>query len=161
MILTLKKALKNNYKWLKPFYISREEAEQGYVNALAKTDRYMTLREEFISRYLSGDAKVVEYRRNGGSGVMIDKYSYMPGDTATVLESEFTADGAQFIGWNTKADGSGTAYQPGDTVQIKDSDVVLYAQWDNPPQVEAAADAPQNKAGFFASFIIWLKNLFN
>ena len=154
-------AVANNYKWLKPFYISREEAEQGYVNALAKTDRYMTLREEFISRYLSGDAKVVEYRRNGGSGVMIDKYSYMPGDAAIVLENEFTADGAQFIGWNTQPDGSGTAYQPGDTVQIKDSDVVLYAQWDNPPQVEAAADAPQNKAGFFASFIIWLKNLFN
>ncbi|MCC8123252.1 MAG: InlB B-repeat-containing protein, partial [Oscillospiraceae bacterium] len=36
--------------------------------------------------------------------------------------------GFTFTGWNTAPDGSGTAYQPGDTILIT-GDVVLYAQW--------------------------------
>ena len=122
---------------------------------------FMTKRAEFMEKFMHSDTLYVTYKRNGASGVMLDKYSYMSGDSAIVKECEFECGDAHFLGWNTQPDGSGTAYQPGDTVQIKDSDVVLYAQWDNPPQVEAAADAPQNKAGFFASFIIWLKKLFN
>lgn len=39
--------------------------------------------------------------------------------------------GCDFIGWNTAADGSGTAYAPGDTITIN-SDVTLYAQWKIP-----------------------------
>lgn len=82
-------------------------------------------------------------------------------------KSAGSADSVLFSAVSTRAQGSvpdslSVEYMlPGDTVQIKDSDIVLYAQWDNPPQVEAAADAPLNKAGFFASVIIWLKNLFN
>ncbi|MBQ6021006.1 MAG: leucine-rich repeat protein [Clostridia bacterium] len=36
-----------------------------------------------------------------------------------------------FTGWNTAADGSGTAYAPGE-VYIGTADVTLYAQWTNP-----------------------------
>ena len=36
--------------------------------------------------------------------------------------------GRQFVGWNTKEDGSGTSYAPGTTITAKD-DVTLWAQW--------------------------------
>lgn len=41
----------------------------------------------------------------------------------------------KFLEWNTKADGTGTAYQPGDTVTIGTSDVTLYAIMEEPKQV--------------------------
>ncbi|MDO4564628.1 MAG: InlB B-repeat-containing protein, partial [Clostridia bacterium] len=44
--------------------------------------------------------------------------------------------GAEFLGWNTKANGSGTSYAAGQTATAQ-SDMTLYAQWDysgvNPP----------------------------
>ena len=44
-------------------------------------------------------------------------------------KNTFTRDGYEFIGWNTKADGKGTAYTDEQEVSIKD-DLVLYAQWE-------------------------------
>ena len=41
----------------------------------------------------------------------------------------------EFIGWNTKKDGSGTSYAPGD-VYTEDRDLLLYAQWAVPDAVE-------------------------
>lgn len=40
----------------------------------------------------------------------------------------FNCNGYSFESWNTKADGSGTTYRPGDNFTITE-DVVLYAQW--------------------------------
>lgn len=34
-----------------------------------------------------------------------------------------------FTGWNTQADGKGTAYKAGDSFTLTDKDTVLYAQW--------------------------------
>lgn len=57
-------------------------------------------------------------------------YSY--GDTVTVLGNTGTLVGptgkTTFDGWNTKADGTGTAYSASDTFEIK-GDVTLYAQF--------------------------------
>ena len=36
--------------------------------------------------------------------------------------------GYDFIGWNTKADGSGNPYQPGETITVSET-TTLYAQW--------------------------------
>ena len=40
----------------------------------------------------------------------------------------FSREGYTFAGWNTEADGSGTAYQPGDHFRIA-QDTTLYARW--------------------------------
>ncbi len=52
--------------------------------------------------------------------------------SVTVVKNEGTTvikcNGYTFNGWNTAKNGSGTAYQPGDTFTLK-SDVTLYAQW--------------------------------
>ena len=46
-----------------------------------------------------------------------------------VAENVFTRNNYTFTGWNTQADGKGTAYKPGDSFTLTDKDSVLYAQW--------------------------------
>lgn len=64
---------------------------------------------------------------NGGA--LIDLADYEIYDEVTVLDPGFIGyTGHTFQGWNTQSDGSGTAYNVGDTFLIE-SDVTLYAQW--------------------------------
>jgi hypothetical protein len=37
--------------------------------------------------------------------------------------------GNRFLGWNTEADGSGTSYLPGDQIEVRTTNITLYAQW--------------------------------
>jgi hypothetical protein len=46
------------------------------------------------------------------------------GNTGNLMKIGFT-----FSGWNTAADGSGITYQAGETVDINDSEITLFAQW--------------------------------
>ena len=70
------------------------------------------------------------YNSNGGSGTMTDANSpYVSGSAVTVLPCAFTAPaGSAFTGWNTKEDGSGTAYAPGATFVLA-GDTILYARY--------------------------------
>ena len=77
----------------------------------------------------------ITYDKNdeGASGTMTDASSpYTKDATVTVLANTFTAPtGKVFVGWNTKANGSGTSYDAGDTFDATE-DVTLYAQWAYP-----------------------------
>ena len=74
----------------------------------------------------------LKYDANGGSGTMSNqKCTY---DVSQALMSNtFKRDGYIFKGWNTKADGTGTAYSDKQSIEnIADKDgtvVTLYAQW--------------------------------
>ena len=50
------------------------------------------------------------------------------GESATLNANSFTRTGYTFSGWNTNADGSGTAYGDGASISPS-SNVTLYAQW--------------------------------
>jgi len=75
------------------------------------------------------------YDANGGEGTM-EGNPFTKGYNAYITVSNnkngeediFTKDLCTFTGWNTKEDGSGTAYAAGAHFYIK-SDVTLYAQW--------------------------------
>lgn len=82
------------------------------------------------------NARYIRYNGNGADneepyGVMTSHYltSTTPGNLKT---NTFTKNGYVFKGWNTKADGSGTAYTDGqlmeDIVESK-TPLTLYAQW--------------------------------
>ena len=62
-------------------------------------------------------------------GTVTDTQYYITGGEATVLENGFTWTGHTFAGWNTEADGTGTAYEAEDIIDIENADVTLYAQW--------------------------------
>ena len=72
----------------------------------------------------------VRYEPNGGAGNAYDDPGlYQKDDSVAVKGNMFTREGYEFAGWNTKADGSGTPYQRGSTITIKEANVTLYAQW--------------------------------
>jgi uncharacterized repeat protein (TIGR02543 family) len=75
---------------------------------------------------------IVTYHGNGNTGgsVPIDSNTYAPGTLATVLgKGDLTKTGYDFIGWNTKADGSGTLRAVDSQFAIENNNVTLYAAW--------------------------------
>lgn len=54
------------------------------------------------------------------------------GASATLPTDKPTLDGYVFSGWNTKPDGSGEKYGPGQDITLKE-DLTLYAQWSPEP----------------------------
>jgi uncharacterized repeat protein (TIGR02543 family)/LPXTG-motif cell wall-anchored protein len=87
---------------------------------------------------LSATSYDVTFNGNGAdSGSMSGQtISY---DTSTQLDANtYVKDGYTFIGWNTAADGSGTAYTDGATVSDL-GDVVLYAQWSATSSTDTSA----------------------
>ena len=74
----------------------------------------------------------VQYDPNGATmgTVPVDGGFYSQGATAKVLSpGGLSKSGYEFVGWNTKADGTGISYKPGDTITIAGTDAALYAQW--------------------------------
>lgn len=75
----------------------------------------------------------VNYDGNGNTGGTAPtdgKSPYVFGSSVTALANSgnLSNTGYTFAGWNSKADGSGTAYTPGATFTIS-IDTILYAQW--------------------------------
>ena len=82
----------------------------------------------------------VVYKANGGIGNDVTEYMTWEGPTLynyadyTVRNNAFTKGSGRFLGWNTKPDGTGTAYAAGDVIDSYDTSnaLVLYAQWSAP-----------------------------
>lgn len=55
--------------------------------------------------------------------------SYIPGDTINIPSQIPSREGYDFIGWNTSPDGTGTLYNPGDSLIAPENNLTLYAQW--------------------------------
>lgn len=94
-----------------------------------------------VAQWLSGARYSVTYEPNGAvdgegtviAGPMIDPIKYTNRAQAKLLSipSDWMApeEGIGFICWNTKADGSGMNYYPGDAYTMPADNVTLYAQW--------------------------------
>ena len=70
----------------------------------------------------------ITFIANGGAGNM-DAEEFDFGTTMNLTANAFTREGHRFTGWNTAADGSGTAYADSASVTIN-TDLTLYAQWE-------------------------------
>ena len=70
----------------------------------------------------SGDLPAPVSLHKGGSTITV------AGNTGNLIKPNFS-----FNSWNTKQDGSGKTYLPGDTFTLAREDVVLYAQWNPNP----------------------------
>ena len=93
----------------------------------------------------------VTYNSNGGSGSIPNSGPHSVGDTVTLPAASFTREGYTFTGWNTAADGTGTAFAPGAQLTITGNgtapgDLTLYAQWTKTTS-QPAASVNTNKAG--------------
>jgi uncharacterized repeat protein (TIGR02543 family) len=60
----------------------------------------------------------------------IDNNLYKSDMVATILDQgTLLKPGYEFSGWNTNSQGTGNLYKAGDTIKIKDRNILLYAQW--------------------------------
>ena len=112
-------------------------ADGTVSRTVTKTCRYCGYHEDFTE--FQGK---LTYDANGGEGA-IDSATGVAGESVTVAENGFTRNDYTFTGWNTQADGKGTAYKLGDNFTLTDEDIVLYAQWSKnaPAQVNVSYDA--------------------
>lgn len=95
----------------------------------------------------------IRYDANGGTGSMPDqKVASSPSNnTATLKPNEFKYNGKVFTGWNTKRDGSGTAYKDNTSygefgATNSDQVIILYAQWTD--AAVKSIDAITTKCGY-------------
>ena len=73
----------------------------------------------------------VVYDANGGTGShgTTTGWQYTDATVPSDTSKSFKRDGYVFLGWDTQADGNGTAYKDGSQVPLQDKDITLYAQW--------------------------------
>ena len=95
-------------------------ADKASVKLDSDTTLYAQWHEEVTKVTISFD-------KNGGTGEMAPLEVVKNTETPLTANS-FENEGFAFTGWNTKSDGSGTAYADGASVSL-DSDITLYAQW--------------------------------
>ena len=124
--------------------------------AVTKTCTYCGYDEEVTQHQVK-----LTYNANGGEGAT-NPATGAAGESETVAENVFTRNNYTFTGWNTQADGKGTAYKPGDSFTLTDKDTVLYAQWsknsgsagnNNKPSSNATT-SPQTRDN--SNFTLWI-----
>lgn len=71
---------------------------------------------------------VVSHNANGGTGTLPLNIKASIGAKLALSSADLTKDGKAFNGWNTKADGSGTAYSATDSIVV--CNMILYAQYE-------------------------------
>lgn len=107
------------------FYRAQPEYHAGWQN------RYRSEKADCLA-YIAEDeaqqADSLSYNANGGSGKMSATDGTV-NKSVKVAACTFTRDGYEFMGWNTKKDGSGKSYAAGSSYTLTEGDDVLYAQW--------------------------------
>lgn len=85
---------------------------------------------------------------NTGGTAPTDTNNYVEGATVTVAGAgDLVKTGNTFTGWNTAADGSGTARAAGSTFAMGAADVILYAQWTANPTYTVSYDGNGSDGG--------------
>ena len=89
-------------------------------------------RPRFTFLYWTVENYTVKFDANKGSGTM-ENQTLKTGISTALTSNAFRRNTYVFHGWNTKADGSGTSYGDGASVQdltYRDHTVTLYAKWE-------------------------------
>ena len=102
-----------------------------FRNYASDESAFMFLPEIYLNTKTVVANYTVIYDGNGHTGTMVDSNSpYVKTSEVTVLANGFDSKtGETFKEWNTKADGTGTSYQPNDKFGIT-GNVTLYAIWE-------------------------------
>jgi len=69
----------------------------------------------------------IRFDANGGEGTMLPQW-VIKGVETVLNQNKYSKEDFYFVGWNTKADGTGDTYSDADTATFED-DTTLYAQW--------------------------------
>lgn len=137
---TLKLLAKTGHIWQNAQFVIRVRFADESVPNRVKVEtqstesayRTTTLTTKPLDPAIGAGQSAIRYDPNGGDGDAFKKVGD-PGTTATTAEAGvFLRKGHTFAGWNTKADGTGTAYKAGADVAYpaEGQTLTLYAQWE-------------------------------
>jgi uncharacterized protein (TIGR02145 family)/uncharacterized repeat protein (TIGR02543 family) len=105
----------------------------------------------FYAQWTTKPVFTVTYDGNGNTGgtVPADANKYETAAVVTVKENAgaLAKTGSTFAGWNTAADGNGTAYAAGVTFPMGSANMILYAQWTTKPTFTVTYDGNGNTSG--------------
>ena len=97
---------------------------------------------------------IVKYDGNGSISGSMENQVVVKGEEFELSENKFEGkEGYKFLGWNSKADGSGTMYPDGDTVRFLE-DITLYAQWGFNGVAEIKYDANGGQGTMLPQWVI-------
>ena len=68
-----------------------------------------------------------------GADPQTETWTVAQNSSVVLPDSMFTRTGYTFVGWNTRADGTGTAYAPSNSYLVSGKTQTLYAQWSANP----------------------------
>ena len=100
-------------------------------NGSTVVNHYFKMSNLTMEINLQGNPYTVHFDKNGGAGTMADQ-SFNYETARNLTPNAFERSGYVFMGWNTKADGSGDSLPDeadGSTLTKTESSVTLYAQW--------------------------------
>lgn len=133
------------------FYSFKEWQKDGTkVTDFAKVDDNVT----YTAVFGKADELTVNYNLNAPEGLTVggtaptDTNKYLNDEEVTVkaLAADNTLAGYKFTGWNTQADGKGTAYAAGAKFAIK-ADTELFAQWEKTAKDVIPVDNENDEKG--------------
>ena len=82
--------------------------------------------------YWKANVYYIQYDGNGADAGVMSQSTHTYDVSKTLTKNKYTKTGYEFVGWNTKSDGSGTTYADSSSVRnitTKSETVKLYAQW--------------------------------
>ncbi len=106
------------------WYTGLDTGEIVGENHIVQSD--MTLYARWVDPH---DTYDVTFDKNSedATGTM-NTQNILEGTATTLTENAYSREGYSFVGWNTKADGTGKSYLDGDNITIIE-DTTLYAEW--------------------------------
>ena len=119
-----------------------------YYNAdLTSASTWANTADTTLYAHWQGVPYYVSFNANNGTGTMEDQ-EFEYGVSESLNSNELTRVGYTFAGWNTAADGSGTAYANGASINslttVNGETVTLYAQWTAKTVTGTLADLSTN-----------------
>lgn len=109
--------------------------EDTFVNKATKINAGTTGHKTFYAKWAANQYTIAFNGNGADSGEMADLPKREYDKTYTLRTNAYKKTGFRFVGWNTKADGSGKAYEKNASVKNLTSKngavVTLYAQWES------------------------------
>lgn len=126
-------------RWHNRSFADIETVKYIYKKWVKQVSDYVVARKGYLDIGFSVDSALLYYDMNGGGGFSANFPILTKGEetsvSTTVRGSDINivapAQDLYFVGWNTKADGTGTMYQPNEKIVLTEDETVLYAQWVN------------------------------
>lgn len=124
-------------------------------------------RKLYFNYQASGYSVMYQKGSDVSGDLPVDSRMYQSGEQVIVLGNtgNLTRSGFTFSGWNTKEDGTGTAYTGGTAFQVGNADVVLFTQWTTMPVYKVVyngnghtgGDVPVDSNNYLASTMVTVK----